>query len=759
MQRTITSDIVGDEGEDLAGLLLRRVAVVNKPGKDIGLDLHCELRDDPSLEFWVQAKGSEYPSYGSDRTVSSLPVDRKTIESYWLTKFHPVYIFMSDTRRQRTYFLAITKQTYQPRNSSSKTHVFLIPLQNEITKENVGGFIADVIRRQPTLTPGDALAWVEKYRQEHPLLYQDLDQIATFLEIMRGSDQDSQVGAKFVIKEMFESGKLDSDRLINGLIAIFQNCRDVITQNHVLETLIFLRARQIIPDIIRQIGSNLNLPEYRRTHPEHRYRYTSFLFAALVQLDARNILSTIRVYLQHPESNIVQEAAFACGELRLNGGAPDLLLLLSHPETNVRIIAAQALAKYGHKYIAKECIEILRKANMGDAVHGAIYALAFFNNREHVGDVVKFVRDDNPHIRQAVADYLGRIDATEYADLLVDLMVDDDLDVRSQAGISFLDHLSLTNHQKERLILPKLEVSFDHREEIKVAMLLGAVQRCSGDVAKPLVLRIYWEDDGVLVNHTIMDANGQTCGTQPIDLKTSALEILKRHDIADIHDDIVRQINHAGEEVLVKYINAAWELKLPEAFNAITSIRDEYMLNMSGFIVTGLMELDRDRATNWALSEIEKEPSLSMCLVCCSIFELMGLQKQIAKVVHMQLRRHFQEPANRLVPGIYRFLREYKVSETTPIIIDDLNADKYGDLEEDQTLLLIDQMIQTLGTVGGQQGRDFLINLLSIVGLRFKMQILPLLSTIVDEPSIEAIRKCLYDPDPDVRELADRLIN
>ena len=56
---------------------------------------------------------------------------------------------------------------------------------------------------------------------------------------MRGSDQDAQVKAKYLIKEMFESGTLDSARLVNGLLAIFQNCRDRITQNHVLETLVF----------------------------------------------------------------------------------------------------------------------------------------------------------------------------------------------------------------------------------------------------------------------------------------------------------------------------------------------------------------------------------------------------------------------------------------------------------------------------------------------------------------------------------------
>jgi HEAT repeat protein len=665
---------------------------------------------------------------------------------------------MSDTRRRRTYYLPVTKETYRPRDGKSKTHVFVISLQNEVTEENIGTFVADVTSRQPKMSAEDVSAWIETYKQENPLLYQDLDQIETFLQIMRGSDQDAQVKAKYVIKEMFESGALDSARLVNGLLAIFQNCRDRITQNHVLETLVFLKARQVIPDIVKQISNNLSLPEYQKAHPEHRSPYTSFLFAALVQLEARSILRDIRVYFQHPESHLVQEAVFACGELRLKGGASDILRLLSHPDANVRIIAAQALAKYGHKYIVEECVTTLRRAYINEAVHGAIYVLAYFKKHEHIEDVIRFVNDDDPHIRQAVSHYLGQVNATQYAYLLIDLMVDNDLDVRSQACLSFIDNLSLDNNQKEKLVLPKLEAAFDQGEEIKVASLLGVVQRCGSDTSKPLLLRIYWEDDGVLVNHIITDANGHARGVQPIDLKTCALEILKRFDIAEIRDDIVRQISHSGEDVLVRYISTAWELKLPEAFDAITSIRDEYMLNLSGFIVTGLIELDRDRAANWALSEIEKRPSFPVCLVCCSIFELMGLQKQVANIVHIQLWGHFQEAANRLVPGIYRFLREYEVVETIPVIISDLNADRYGDLEEYQALLLIDQMLQTLGVIGGQQGHDFLIGLLSTAGLRFKMQILHLLSSVADEPSMEAIKKCLYDPDSDVRELANRLI-
>jgi HEAT repeat protein len=67
-------------------------------------------------------------------------------------------------------------------------------------------------------------------------------------------------------------------------------------------------------------------------------------------------------------------------------------------------------------------------------------------------------------------------------------------------------------------------------------------------------------------------------------------------------------------------------------------------------------------------------------------------------------------------------------------------------------------MLDTVGIIGNQQGRDYLISLLPDVGPGFRMQILNLLSAIGDEPSMEAIAKRLYDSSPDVRALANRLI-
>lgn len=129
----------------------------------------------------------------------------------------------------------------------------------------------------------------EKFYNKHPLLFHDSDEIERLLEFMRGSDQDEQVRAKLIIKKLFEDKKQDLKKLIDGLISIFINCKDRITQSHVLDTLVYLDVKEVIPKILKQIERNLMLFEYRETPGQLRHVYTDFLFNALVKLKANTI--------------------------------------------------------------------------------------------------------------------------------------------------------------------------------------------------------------------------------------------------------------------------------------------------------------------------------------------------------------------------------------------------------------------------------------------------------------------------------------
>src|SRR5262249_29135035 len=150
------------------------------------------------------------------------------------------YILMADVRSRRVFYLRVTKDNYEP--GSSETCTFRISLSQELTRENVGKLMPDILANQPKMTLEEAARTAEQFQQENPLLCHDLKEIDAFLEIMRGSDQDAQVKAKVAIQTLVASSRLDSHRLESGLIEIFRNCKNRITQTHVLDTLVAIGA-------------------------------------------------------------------------------------------------------------------------------------------------------------------------------------------------------------------------------------------------------------------------------------------------------------------------------------------------------------------------------------------------------------------------------------------------------------------------------------------------------------------------------------
>jgi len=66
-------------------------------------------------------------------------------------------------------------------------------------------------------------------------------------------------------------------------------------------------------------------------------------------------------------------------------------------------------------------------------------------------------------------------------------------------------------------------------------------------------------------------------------------------------------------------------------------------------------------------------------------------------------------------------------------------------------------MLQTLAIIGDSRGRDYLIDLLPDERKGLKVTILGHLGAIADDASKDAIKKCLNDPEPEVRELAKKL--
>ncbi len=142
MPKSRPTDVTGDVGEHLAAMVLAPIATVEKRAETMELDYYCELRTQPGCAFHVQAKGSEEPTYGP-KSISSLPVSRKTVEEYWLAQVYPVYVLMADVRTKRVFYVRVTEETYE--RGDSKSYTFRIPLANELTAENVGRLVPEIL--------------------------------------------------------------------------------------------------------------------------------------------------------------------------------------------------------------------------------------------------------------------------------------------------------------------------------------------------------------------------------------------------------------------------------------------------------------------------------------------------------------------------------------------------------------------------------------------------------------------------------------
>jgi hypothetical protein len=314
MPKSRPTDVTGDVGAHLAATVLAPIATVERRDETMELDFYCELRTHPGCAFHVQAKGSEEPTYGQD-TISSLPVSRKTVQEYWLPQIYPVYVVMADVRAKRLFCLRVTKETYEP--GDSETCTFRIPLANELTAENVGRLMPEILASQPKMTPAEAAKHAADFQQRNPLLCHDLTEIDAFLEIMRGSDQTAQFNAKIAIQTLVKSSRMDSHRLESGLIEIFRNCKDRITQHHVLDTLVAIDAGNAGPEIVKQIDRNTRTYEYLSLDPESRHPNIDFLFHGLARLRPPHLVDDVRRLVNHPDPVVLRGTLWLIGELKI----------------------------------------------------------------------------------------------------------------------------------------------------------------------------------------------------------------------------------------------------------------------------------------------------------------------------------------------------------------------------------------------------------------------------------------------------------
>ena len=270
----------GAEAAAAAGRLVSIVASTSTPTPDmVGLDLHCQLLERPHLPFGVQAKGSASPRH-SATTIDSDAVDCTTIRD-WLELPFPVFIFMTDTISDRTYYVRATADLLARTATGQRAVTPQVPLRNRLTRENIGLLVIEVLCNQ-RIDQAKIERYRDAYKDAHPdQLFDPMDTDAQ-LELMRGSDQSAQLALVASLKERREHGQPIPHSLCEGLVGILASCKERVTQHLVTDAIVAAGYKQAVPELVRQVHRNAQLLEYRLTPRGLGYSHFDFLFRALV---------------------------------------------------------------------------------------------------------------------------------------------------------------------------------------------------------------------------------------------------------------------------------------------------------------------------------------------------------------------------------------------------------------------------------------------------------------------------------------------
>jgi hypothetical protein len=733
--------------------VLAPIATVEARGETMELDYYCELRTHAGCAFHVQAKGSEEPTYGED-FITSLSISRKTVEDYWLKQVYPVYILMADVRTRRVFFLRVTKDNYEP--GSSENCTFRIPLSQELTAENVGNLMPDILANQPKMTPEEAAWTTAQFRQDNPLLCHDLSEIDAFLEIMRGSDQTAQMKAKIAIQTLVAFSRLDSHRLESGLIEIFRNCKDRITQSHVLDTLVAIGATGAGPEIIKQIDRNTRTYEYMSLEQEVRHPHIDFLFQGLARLRPLRLVEEVRRLFDHPDPVVLRGALWLTGELKLRGLNDRLMAFLNSPYPAIRDDAARVIAALNQKATKAELLRILNNPTTPKQLAAAINALTqarcFDAEQEVVGCLSHQVSD----VRAAAADYLGATENADHLDRLIRALRDEEPEVRQKAAQGIARLSSIAQADKEVALLRALNETLEAGEKPQTAAIMGKLANYAGDASRPLLVKIFRSADGKSERQTYYDEHGAWRLIIPINLKVQALEILSRGNVDDLADEIVAGLADSDEDALAAYLRVVAEKRIVGAFEMIKGLPTELIADWAGQVLVTAYTLKPDDAVSWATEQLMKTQDPRVFFGFCGTLHACGVDLRTAPGFIDHVRQLFSNLDNRAWPGFYELVRRYQIPGASAVIAGDLRLILSGEAHERN--MPIWEMYETLAALPESDGHQSLLRHVRVCPPQNRLPILEYLTKYQPELAREELPHHLNDAELAVREGAERLI-
>lgn len=434
-----------------------------------------------------------------------------------------------------------------------------------------------------------------------------------------------------------------------------------------------------------------------------------------------------------------------CGELNIKESVSDVLTFLKHPKIEIREEAGRALSKMDEEVITKELKRILEHSANGNEISGAIYVFAIKKDKSVEDKVITFANSSDRDVRKSVALYLGEINSVKNIGLLLNLVIDDDSEVRDEAVRSIVNKLTSSNKEKEDLALPLLKKTCEEKRIQQVNSLLSIINRCGSEKSIPILLEIYQNEKGETYNFRWKDYEREMEYFQQVNLKTNALEILKRFDIQEIQDDIIKEIREAEDDLKIKYIIAAGEMKIAAAFNEITNLLEQGYTMWSNFIPSTLLKIDDHKAKNWSVETLKNNPSLELCFTCFKILYKSSINRDIKNLIKDQIIRLLRIKENRSNTRLLLYVEIYKVNEAISLIIDDIMRDG---LNSD---LLYDRL-NILAKLKTEESRNLLIEILAKVDDSLKRIIIGWLGHIGDKKCIDTIRNYENYPDLDIRK-------
>ena len=769
-RRGLGSLATGSEGESAARHLLSPVASLAKPEPDTGKDdLVGQLLDRPKAVFFVQAKASASPTY-RDNEILSLPIELDALATL-LSMPGPSFVFMTDTLRGETYYLRLEANHARPSQAGEQTRALAIPLANKLTRENVGDLVRVVVHGQRVgLDPGDAGAFLDQHFRDHPDLYHDLREVDRLLEVLRGSDGDVQFQTVQALKERAASGWVAPTSLRRGLLALLINCKDRITQNYVVDLLAGLGVKEAIPELLRQVGRNTRMLEYRWTSPQMRHTFVEFLFRGLVNLRATRIGPQLPPFLTSRDPAVVREAVRTVGELGLRRLAPQVLPHLSSKDEGVRWEASHTVGRLRSASLCRTLMRSLRNRTNEMEAAGAVLALAEMGEASVADAILHLVADSSPHVRRAVAVYVGAVKGKTGLQTLIALMRDEEWSVR-QAALGAANNCLrppsppmpdgevpppppfgwIESDELEQLLLPVLQAEFRQGRLPQVDCLGSLLSRCIGPASITALVEIYLTDPGT--THSIRARDLAWGGeiVQGLNAKVWALDILAEKNVAAIGDDIVQNIRTRRDDTTMRYVMAAGKLRLTAAFEPLCALLGENP-TLGDWGGPALLSIDRERAVGWAIAQLQTGSDLGMFLTCEEMLRQAGsLTPEIDACIRANVLRFLASDGSQQERRLFWLVERLQLAEAVPTLIAWVTA---GARDEHVEYA----MLRALAATKNGAARDFLIALLGSVDARGAATLMRLLAEVADDVAFAAVAAQRENADEDVAELADSLL-